>query len=213
MAAMSWFMAAIYDLMMKDTEEECLAAWRARLLSDIEGTVLEIGAGTGVNFEHYPPSVSRLIVTEPDEHMRRRLERKHGHRFGQKVEFQDAPAEALPLEDGAVDAVVSTLVLCSVGDPRRAIGEIHRVLAPGGRFTFLEHVAADPHSHPSRRKWQGRVEPVWKHLAGNCHLTRETESYIRDAGFELQWVEHESMRKAPPWVRPTVRGMAVKAAS
>ncbi|MFW6067694.1 MAG: methyltransferase domain-containing protein [Myxococcota bacterium] len=209
---MAWFQAAIYDRFCRRMEEECLSDWRAHLLSSLEGDVLEVGAGTGANLPHYPERVSRLVITEPDPHMRRQLARKHGHRMGGRVELLDGSVEELPAEDASVDAVVATLVLCSVPDPSRALAEIHRVLRPGGRYVFLEHVAADAHTHPGRRRWQGRIEPVWKRIAGNCHLTRETEAHIRGAGFELEWVERESMRKALPIVRPSIRGLAVRPA-
>jgi ubiquinone/menaquinone biosynthesis C-methylase UbiE len=205
---MSWLMAAVYDRFCKGMEEAGLSDWRAALLRSLEGHVLEIGAGTGLNLPHYPDHLERLVLTEPDPHMRGQLERKHGHRLGGRVEFVGAPVEALPAEDASFDAVVSTLVLCSVPDPSRALREIHRVLKPGGSYVFLEHVAADPHEHAARLRWQRRIEPLWKRVAGNCHLTRETEAHIRGAGFEVRWLERESMRKALPIVRPSIRGVA-----
>jgi ubiquinone/menaquinone biosynthesis C-methylase UbiE len=207
---MSWLMAAVYDRFCSAMEEACLTEWRQHLLGSLRGAVLEVGAGTGVNVPLYPDSLERLVLTEPDPHMRRQLERKHGHLLGGRIEFVDAVAESLPADDGSFDVVVSTLVLCSVPEPARSLREIHRVLRPGGRFMFLEHVAADPHHEPARRRWQHRLEPLWKRVAGNCHLTRETEAHIRDAGFELEWVERESLRKALPIIRPSIRGAAVR---
>jgi ubiquinone/menaquinone biosynthesis C-methylase UbiE len=204
---MSWFGACIYDSFMSVAERACLAAWRTKLLADLEGTVVEIGAGTGANLPYYP-SLERLLLSEPDRHMRRKLERRVARDGGRSVELIDAPANRLPLDDEAVDAVVSTLVLCTVDDPRAVLAEVHRVLRPGGRLVVLEHVASDD---VGRFRWQERIEPLWKRLAGNCHLTRRTAASIERSGFIIDELEHESMRKAFPFVRPTIRGNALKA--
>jgi ubiquinone/menaquinone biosynthesis C-methylase UbiE len=198
--------ATIYDRFMEESERACLADWRTALLADLSGDVLEIGAGTGRNLDHYPSGIERLVLAEPDRHMRRHLESMAaGH--AKRVEVIAAPAQALPVADGELDAVVSTLVLCSVGDVDAVLGEVRRVLKPGGRFLFIEHVAA---KGGSRLVWQRRVEPVWKRIADGCHLTRETRAAIERAGFELSEVVEESMRKALPIVRPTVRGVAIR---
>lgn len=201
---MSWF-ASLYDWMMRDLEEGCLREWRRDLLADAEGRVLEVGGGTGANLELYPDAVEELVVVEPDDRMRTGLREKRTG-AADDVRLVDAMAEELPFEDGAFDTVVSTLVLCSVGDQGQALGEVRRVLRPGGRFLFLEHVAADDHS--SRRRWQGWIEPVWKRLLGNCHLTRETADRIRKSGFEFDRLTREEMCDGPGIVRPSVRGVA-----
>ncbi len=203
---MSWFVANIYDRFMAGSEEACLSAWRRQLLDDLSGNVLEVGAGTGINLEHYPSSVVRLVLAEPDPHMRRQLSSRIAGHGRPGVELSAGSLEELPLPDASFDAVVATLVLCSVHDPRRALSEIHRVLRPGGRFAFLEHVAAE--NNPGRLVWQHRIEPVWRRVAGNCHTTRRTADDITHAGFELEWIERESVRKALPWVRPSIRGVA-----
>lgn len=203
-----WLFAKIYDWMMQGVEEGCLRDWRRDLLEEAEGRVLEIGAGTGANLPIYPEAVEELVVVEPDEHMRAGLDDKMSHRAVDEVEVVDAMAEDLPFDDEGFDTVVVTLVLCSVVDLERALGEMRRVLRPGGRMLFLEHVAA--HGEPTRRKWQGRLEPVWKRVAGNCHLTRETAEAIREAGFEIDDVTREEMCNAPGIFRPTVRGVAVR---
>ncbi len=192
--------------MLAAAEEACLAAWRAELLAPLAGEVLEVGAGTGANLPFYPPAVTRLVLAEPDPHMRRRLA---SHAPERAVEISDAATEKLPWPDASFDAVVSTLVLCSVRDPAAALAEMRRVLRPGGRLVFVEHVAAD--DNPGRLRWQRRVEPMWKRLMGNCHLTRRTGEAIRAAGFELESVRRESLRKVISVARPSIRGVARRA--
>lgn len=209
---MSWFFAKVYDPFMRRTEEACLAQWRDELLAPLEGSVLEIGAGTGVNLGHYPRHLlradgmtERLVLTDPDRHM---LERLRGRPDTGNTQVERASSDALPYPDESFDAVVSTLVLCSVPDVDRTLAEVRRVLRPGGALVFLEHVAAAPGSR--RRLWQGRVEPLWSRVASGCHLTRETDRSIERAGFTFETLTKESMRKAMPLVRPTVRGIARK---
>lgn len=203
---MSWFMSKIYDRFMADTEQAALGQWRRELLSQAGGKVLEVGAGTGVNLPLYPSEVSELVITEPDRHMRARLQEKGVLPVRAKM-VADAVGQ-LRMDDASIDTVVCTLVLCSVDDQPAALKDLFRVLRPGGKLLFIEHVAAE--SNPERLAWQRRIEPVWKRIAGNCHLTRNTAAEIERAGFELGSVQRESMRKALPWVRPSVRGVAVK---
>jgi len=205
---MGRLIAAVYDRLTRASEEACLQEWRAGLLRYLEGDVLEVGAGTGLNLPHYPRSLTRLVLSEPDRHMRTKLSERVRAAGRDRVEVLDASLEQLPLADAAFDAVVGTLVLCSVPSLDQAVAEIHRVLRPEGRFVFLEHVAAE--DRPRRLKWQRRVEPFWKRISGNCHLSRKTEEAIRAAGFGILEVRRESMRKAWPLVRPTVRGVALK---
>ncbi|HZR67855.1 MAG TPA: class I SAM-dependent methyltransferase [Burkholderiales bacterium] len=208
---MSWLMSALYDRFMRQSEDACLGRWRAELLHDLSGSVLEIGAGTGATLPHYPASVSRLVLCEPDPHMRRKLEARAGALAPGRAEVAGRAAHALGVESASFDAVVSSLVLCSVPDQGAALAEIARVLKPRGRLVFLEHVAAD--GNPPRLKWQKRIEPVWKHLMDNCHLTRRTETAIGAAGFRIERIQRESIRKAMPLVRPSIRGIAVKIAA
>jgi ubiquinone/menaquinone biosynthesis C-methylase UbiE len=127
-----------------------------------------------------------------------------------RIEVSAGNAEALAHDAGRFSFVVSTLVLCSVRDLAASLAEMHRVLAPGGKLLFLEHVAAEPGS--SRERWQRRLEPLWTRISGNCHLTRDTARAIDEAGFGIEHIERESMRKANPLVRATIRGTAVKLA-
>lgn len=206
---MSWLLAAVYDRFTRASEQACLQEWRAALLHDLTGAVLEVGAGTGLNIPHYPLTVSRLVLSDPDPHMRRRLAERARAQGWERAEVLGVTLDDLTLPNETFDAVVGTLVLCSVARLEGALAEIHRVLKPGGELRFLEHVAAE--SRPDRLAWQRRVEPVWRRLAGNCHLTRRTADAITAAGFDIVDLKRESMRKAWALVRPTIRGVAVKA--
>jgi len=206
---MSWAMAAIYDWFMSGLEEACGTAWRTELLEGVSGRVLEVGAGTGRNLDFYRLSpASRLVLAEPDRHMRGKLEprvRELRARTEADIEVVPWTAERLEADDASFDVVVATLVLCSVSDVATSLREIRRVLAPSGTLVFLEHVAA---TDRGRLGWQRRVEPGWKLLAGNCHLCRDTERSILDAGFQLDRITRESARKALPIIRATIRGHA-----
>lgn len=205
---MPWLMSAIYDRFMRASEDACLGQWRQTLLAPLTGDVLEVGAGTGINLPFYPPAVTRLVLTEPDPPMAKQLAARLQAAPRPGVELAHADVQALPFADGSFDSVVATLLLCSVPQPEQALAEIQRVLRPGGVFVFLEHVAAPPGT--SRRAWQGRVEPMWKYVAGNCHVTRETRAAIAASGLVLGEVDEASMRRALPILRPTVRGVAYK---
>ena len=207
---MSRLFAAVYERLIAASEEACVRDWRRDLLAPLTGDVLELGSGTGLNLAYYPPTVERLVLTEPDRHMRAKLQARLSEEppAPARVEVIDAVADRLPFDDESFDAVVSTLVLCSVPDQRSALREVRRVLRPGGQLVFLEHVAA--HEKPKRHRWQRRVEPVWKRLAGGCHLTRETRDVIAASGFDVADAKRESMRKASSLVRTTERGTAVR---
>lgn len=199
-------LASIYDRFMAETERASLHEWRTDLLSHAKGDVLEVGAGTGINLELYPKGISSLTLAEPDLHMRKRLKaRAHATQRGD-AKIIDAPVENLPFADASFDTVVATLLLCSVHDQAAALASIRRVLRPGGRYLFLEHVAAE--ENPGRLGWQKRIEPFWKIIGDNCHLTRQTLRSIESAGFSAENVTHASMRKALPFLRPTIRGIA-----
>ena len=170
---------------------------------------MEVGSGTGLNLPHYHDGVTHLVLTEPERHMRRRLRKRRAGSAG-RTSVCGSIAEALPIRSGSIDAVVSTLVLCSVHDPFRSLAEIHRVLKPEGMFVFLEHILS-PESGTTRT-WQARIEPVWKRLAGNCHLTRSTDRWIEQSGFELLELDRQEICGAPSIVRPCVMGAAVKTA-
>jgi ubiquinone/menaquinone biosynthesis C-methylase UbiE len=159
---------------------------RARLLAGLAGEVLEVGAGNGMNFAHYPTTVQRVLAVEPEPHLRD-LARGEAERAPVPVEVVAGVAEELPAADDSVDAVVTTLVLCSVPDQSAALAEIARVLRPGGGLWFLEHVRAP---NPGLRRLQRLLDAtVWPALAGGCHTSRDTEAAVRAAGFTLTRLE------------------------
>jgi SAM-dependent methyltransferase len=198
--------AALYDRLLAPTERSWLGEQRRRLLAGASGEVLEIGGGTGVNLAHYG-NVDRLVVTEPEAPMRRRLEQR-ARSWARPVVVQDAPAEHLPFADASFDTVVSTLVLCTVRDPSAALAEIGRVLRPGGRLLFIEHVRGEGR----RGRVQQRITPLWRVLAGGCHPDRDTVSAIRRQGLEVS--ELTTLQPRGPLevvVRPVVVGVASRA--
>ena len=198
--------AAGYDRMMAAAEKAGLATHRDRLLANAAGRVLEIGGGTGANLPFYGAAVSELVIAEPEEPMARRLERKlRGYQIPTRV--IRAPAENLPLETASFDCAVATLVLCTVSDPARALPEVHRVLRPGGRLLFLEHVRSED---PRLARWQDRLHGPWSWLARGCQCNRRTIEAIRAAGFDIAELTHDEMPKAISIVRPLVVGAAVR---
>lgn len=208
MSIFSYFMAQIYDKMMQKAELRCLHDWRSQLLTQAHDTVLEIGAGTGVNLDYYPEEAHPIYLLEPDAAMQAKLQHKISTNNNARVKILSSNAESIPLPDASCDFVVSTLVLCSVNNPKAVLAEIHRVLKPAGKFIFIEHVAAQ--NNPHRLKWQQRLEPLWKVVACNCHLTRNTEQNILDADFKFINIERQSMRGVPGIVRPSIKGIAEK---
>lgn len=208
--------AAGYDRAMAGTERAGLGDHRRALLGSAQGTVLEVGGGTGINLAHYGPGVRELVLTEPIEPMARRLERRlAAQREGAGGEVHRARAtrvlraraEELPFADASFDTAVSTLVLCTVESPARALAELHRVLRPGGRLLFLEHVRADDER---LARWQDRLNGVQRAIAQGCNCNRSTLDEMAAAGFELARVERSRLPKAPPHVRPLVVGEALR---
>jgi ubiquinone/menaquinone biosynthesis C-methylase UbiE len=197
--------AALYDRMMHRGEEQTMGRRRGELIANARGRTLELGAGTGANIPHYPDGVEELILAEPFEPMRRRLEGKLRN-SGKSASTLDAAAEAIPLEDESVDTVVSTLVLCTVDFPDLALAEVVRVLRPDGQLLFIEHVRS--HS-PRMARWQDRLQTPWRHFAAGCRCNRDTIASIEAAGFTTK---HQDVhwKGVPPIVAPLVTGRAVK---
>ena len=196
--------AAVYDRLIAGAEQAGLGEHRRRLLEGARGRVLEIGAGTGANLQFYGEGVDEIVLSEPEEPMARRLERRAGG-FSLPARIVRAPAEELPLEDARFDVVVATLVLCTVKDPVRALAEIRRVLAPGGRLLFMEHVRSDD---ARLARWQDRLNWLSNLTDHGCHCNRPTVESIERAGFSIVRIEHHRFPKAPPFVRPLVIGTA-----
>jgi ubiquinone/menaquinone biosynthesis C-methylase UbiE len=196
--------AALYDSMLRGTEKAGLADHRRSLLSEATGHVLEIGAGTGANLPYYGDRVESLTVTEPEAPMARKLEGRIREQ-SRTVELVAAPAEKLPFEDGRFDTVVSTLVLCTVEDQTRALGELGRVLKAGGRLLFIEHLRADT---PGLARWQDRLNGVSRVMGHGCNCNRSTLEAIRAAGFEITGVKHGKLPKSPPTRAPLAIGTA-----
>jgi ubiquinone/menaquinone biosynthesis C-methylase UbiE len=198
--------AAIYDRALSGMEQAGLAGHRERLLASAAGRVLEIGGGTGANLPYYGDRVSELVIAEPEAPMARRLEQKlRGYRISTRV--IRAPAERLPLETGSFDFAVSTLVLCTVADPPRALAELRRVLAPDGRLLVLEHVRSDD---PGVARWQDRLRRPWAWFGCGCQPNRPTAETMRAAGFSVAELRHDRLRKAPAVVAPIVVGAAAR---
>jgi len=196
--------AAMYDTLSASVERRELSPRRARLLSPLAGTVVDVGAGTGANLRHFRHA-DRVILVEPDPYMRARLRARLGE-SPVPVEVSDADAEHLPLPDGTADAVVFTLVLCSVPDQRLALLEARRVLKPGGTLAVLEHVRGQGRA----ARWQDRLDGLWgRCVAPGCHLNRNTVASIGEAGFEFTEV---SRLEAPAvaLATPIIAGTAVK---
>jgi ubiquinone/menaquinone biosynthesis C-methylase UbiE len=204
--------ALTYDRQLARAEDAGLRAMRLRLLAGAAGDVLEIGGGTGANLPCYGPAVGSLTVTEPEPPMLRRLERRvreHGAlKHGPAIRVLRAPAEDLPFGDGSFDVAVSTLVLCGVRDQPRALRELRRVLRPGGRLLFLEHVRS---ADPGTARLQDRVNWL-NRLMVCCDCNRPTLDAIQRSGFTVTDLEHTVLPEAPAYVRPTILGSAARSA-
>jgi ubiquinone/menaquinone biosynthesis C-methylase UbiE len=203
-------LAAVYDKALAANEEAGLRQMRADLLRAATGRTLEIGAGTGLNLEHYPEAVTELSLTEPDPHMAKRLRQtldESSLRVG-SVEVLEAGAEELPFEAASFDCVVSTLVLCSVAHPDRAVAEVYRVLKPEGRLLYIEHVRDQDGTR--RARWQDRLERPWGWFLGGCHPNRHTGPLIAGA-FDVPEPESGEMPGDDPFtqlIKPLIRGVA-----
>ncbi len=208
MALFSWLLARFYDRGIQEAETKCLREWRISLLSNLSGTVLEIGCGTGLNLDHYPQEIQQLTLLEPDVNMRKKLQEKISLKQYSDIELLDCSAESIPRPDASCDAIVSTLVLCSVKNLNQVLSELHRILKPQGKLIFIEHVAAS--NNPKRLKWQRRLEPLWKKIYCGCHLARTTEEAIIQAGFSFAEITRQSMRGVLPIIRPSIKGIAIK---
>jgi SAM-dependent methyltransferase len=187
-----------------DEHDRLIEPYKRQLLTDLHGDLLEIGPGSGPNLSFYPPDV-HWIGVEPNPYMYPYL-RANAAKQGQEIDLRTGYTEALPVEDNSMDVVVSTLVLCSVHDLNASLAEIKRVLRSGGKFVFIEHVAAAPGS--GLRQAQNFIRPLWSFFADGCHPNREIGRHLGEAGFAQLEIEHFTVEM--PIVKPHIAGYAVK---
>ncbi|HXE46421.1 MAG TPA: class I SAM-dependent methyltransferase [Conexibacter sp.] len=196
--------AAVYDSVLWASERAGMRARRRELLRHARGRTVELGSGTGLNLPHYPDDLDELILTEPSAAMAARLERKL-RRSRRTARVLAASAERLPFDDRSVDTVVSTLVLCTVDEPDRALQEIARVLRPDGQLLFIEHVRSES---PRLAAWQDRLAGPWQRFAEGCRCNRATVELIAAGELAVDDVREESWRGVPRIVRPLASGRA-----
>lgn len=199
--------ARYYDRMMSGYEEY-VAPRKQELLGNLDGTVVEIGAGTGSNLPFLPRGC-RWVGVEPNPHMHKLLKQKAAE-LEIDAEIQLGDSAKVPLADGEADHVVITLVLCSVPDVGKALAEVTRVLKPGGTFVFIEHVVAKPGTR--QRTVQNLVAPVWRVCGDGCRVNRDTAAAIRSADFKSVEIEEFEMPSPPnpSWVSPHIIGTAMR---
>jgi ubiquinone/menaquinone biosynthesis C-methylase UbiE len=188
--------ARAYERMSAESEARGTAAHRARLLEGLAGRVIEVGAGNGLNFAHYPPGVTSVLAVEPEDRLRASAERA-ARTAPVPVTVVAGHADALPAGDAAFDAAVVSIVLCSVPRPRTALAEIRRVLVPAGRLRFYEHVRS---GRAPLALLEDLVSPLWALTAGGCHLNRDIAAEIRAAGFDIRSIDrftHRPLRLSP----------------
>jgi ubiquinone/menaquinone biosynthesis C-methylase UbiE len=174
--------ARAFERVSARNEERGQEEHRRELLAGLRGRVIEVGAGHGLNFRHYPDTVSEVVAIEPEDYLREHAAEAAAN-APVAITVVDGLADALPAEDESFDAGVVSLVLCSVPDQSSALAELHRVIRTGGELRFYEHVISQ---NPGFARFQRIATPLWRHLAGGCHADRDTKSAIQDAGFVIE---------------------------
>jgi ubiquinone/menaquinone biosynthesis C-methylase UbiE len=200
----AWYYPKLVGL----SERAGQAERRRQLLATASGRTVELGAGGGHNLAHYPSAVTDLVVTEPSPHMIAHLRAEltaHPPAVG-SWELVRTGAERLPFPDASVDTVVATFVHCTIPDPGAALAEIARVLRPGGRYLFIEHVRST--DNRLLAGVQDVLELPHRYLAAGCHPNRRTEQPLAESDLTVEWLVHEAMPRSSPTVRPTIRGVA-----
>ena len=195
--------AALYDIIQRRAEKKFFGAHRAHLAGSVRGRVLDVGAGTGINFGYYPPE-AEIVGIDPDPYMLRRAQAR-ADSLGRPIKLLAEGAEQLPFQDASFDVAVATLVLCTISNPGGALGELRRVLRPSGQLRFLEHVRART---PGWQRFQDFLTPLWKRIGAGCHPNRDTVRAIERAGFRIEELHHCAHGPYP--VRPFARGVAVR---
>ena len=197
--------ARLYEPMLWLGEKAGFWRWRKRQIEQVTGSVMELGAGTGLNLPYYPAGLERLVLVEPDVHKAKLLAAKEPP-AGVTPEILRAPGETLPFEDDSFDTVVETLVLCTVAGPEATAAEIRRVLKPDGKFLFIEHVRSD---RPRLGRFQDRMEGPWKKFADGCHCNRRTVPMLAANGFAVEVLAEMDQFPMFPMARPIVSGIAL----
>ncbi|WP_432947464.1 methyltransferase domain-containing protein [Kribbella sp. CA-253562] len=204
--------ARVYARLRPMMDRQGAAEHRARLVAGTAGRIVEVGAGEGANFAHYPPTVTEVVAIEPNPYLRAQAARR-ATAGDIRIEVVDGTAERLPVGDGSADVVVMCLVLCSVADQTAALAEAFRVLRPGGELRFYEHVAAEPGRRLARVQ---RIadKTVWPWLTGGCHVGRDTAAAITAAGFVIEELDRFDFPPGQPSpAAPHVLGRAIREAS
>ncbi|WP_245971968.1 class I SAM-dependent methyltransferase [Solirubrobacter pauli] len=193
--------ARLYPRAAARADARGAASHRSRLVADLSGRVVEIGAGHGANFVHYPPTVTEVVAIEPEPTLRALATQAAAAHMPVPISVRPGTAEALPFADHELDAAVVSLVLCSVPDQARALDEIRRVLKPGGELRFYEHVI--PRGGVKRMLLQAADRSgAWPALAGGCHPARDTAAAIERAGFTIEACERIDFSAAA--IEPTI---------
>lgn len=196
-----------YGYAMRRIDESGLRETRRGVLAEAHGRVLDLGTGTGSNLPLFPESVDDLVLAEPNANMLRALQGKLSTHTGAAVELVRAPAESLPFDDAGFDCVTCTMVICTMPDPGAGLAEVARVLKPGGKFLFLEHVRSED---PGFARTQDRLERPWRFVADGCHCNRDSLATIEASPLTVQRVERGQMPLAPLFMKPLVFGSAVR---
>ncbi|MGW5723409.1 class I SAM-dependent methyltransferase [Amycolatopsis sp. NPDC003865] len=189
--------ARMYQRTSAESEQRGTAGHRDHVLAGLTGRVIEVGAGNGLNFSHYPATVTEVVAVEPENRLRT-LAECAATAAPVPVRVVAGHAEALPADDGSFDAAITSLVLCSVPDVAAALAEIRRVLRPGGELRFFEHVRS---ANPVLGLVQDAITPLWTRIAGGCRPNRDLAAAIRAAGFHIEELEHvhyAPLRFIPP---------------
>jgi ubiquinone/menaquinone biosynthesis C-methylase UbiE len=208
-ATCGWAFSASWDRVMSGAEEMGLREMRRQLLSEASGRTIDIGAGTGANIGLFPATVTELTFVEPDRHMVDKLRPKLA-RAGLPAEVATVGAEDLPFADASIDTAVFVMSLCTIPNPAAALTEVARVLRPGGKMLFLEHVRSEDDRFS---RWQDRFEEPWHFFCDGCYCNRDTVATIKASPLTVERVTAEKFPKfpllVPPLVRPLVLGSAV----